>query len=76
MLAQGAGIIETLVILLYLLGVVYLGWLGWRRTKSAADHMIAGRQVHPFIMAMSYGAAFISTSAIVGFGSVAGACSA
>lgn len=72
MLAQGAGISETLVILLYLLVVVYLGWLGWRRTKSAADYMIAGRQVHPFIMAMSYGATFISTSAIVGFGGVAG----
>ncbi|MBN1815815.1 MAG: sodium:solute symporter family protein [Sedimentisphaerales bacterium] len=72
MLAQGVGIVETIVVLLYLLIVVYLGYLGWRRTKSAADYMIAGRQIHPFVMAMSYGATFISTSAIVGFGGVAG----
>jgi SSS family solute:Na+ symporter len=34
--------------------------------------MVAGRRIHPFIMAMSYGATFISTSAIIGFGGVAG----
>jgi SSS family solute:Na+ symporter len=34
--------------------------------------MVAGRATHPFIMALSYGATFISTAAIVGFGGVAG----
>ncbi|MDD4817532.1 MAG: sodium:solute symporter family protein [Victivallaceae bacterium] len=48
-----------------------LSYLGYRRTRSANDYMLAGREIHPFIMAMSYGAAFISTSAIVGFGGVA-----
>ena len=72
MLAQGVGIFDTIVVLLYLLVVVYLGWLGWHRTKTAADYLIAGRKVHPFVMAMSYGATFISTSAIVGFGGAAG----
>lgn len=33
--------------------------------------MVAGRKIHPYIMAMSYGATFISTSAIVGFGGTA-----
>jgi SSS family solute:Na+ symporter len=72
MLAQGLGPFEIVVVVLYLLVIGYLGWLGWRRTKTAADYMIAGRKVHPFIMALSYGATFISTSAIVGFGGVAG----
>ncbi len=72
MLAQAVGVAEILVVLLYLFLVVFLGWLGWRRTKSAADYLIAGREIHPFVMAMSYGATFISTSAIVGFGGVAG----
>ncbi|MBN1345033.1 MAG: sodium:solute symporter family protein [Phycisphaerae bacterium] len=72
MLAQAVGPIEALVIILYLLVVAYLGWLGYRQTKTATDYMIAGRKVHPFVMAMSYGATFISTSAIVGFGGVAG----
>lgn len=71
MLAQ-VGLAETLVVLAYLLVTFYLGYLGFKRTKSAADYLIAGREVHPFVMAMSYGATFISTSAIVGFGGVAG----
>ena len=71
MLAQTVGVVEILVVLLYLFLVVYLGWLGYSRTKTAADYLIAGRKIHPFVMAMSYGATFISTSAIVGFGGAA-----
>jgi len=72
LLAQTVGLPEVIVVILYLVMVGYLGWLGFRRTRTTADYMIAGRQVHPFVMAMSYGATFISTSAIVGFGGVAG----
>ena len=72
MLAQAVGVLDIIVVLVYLLVIVYLGLLGYMRTKSATDYLIAGREVHPFVMAMSYGATFISTSAIVGFGGVAG----
>ncbi len=72
MLAATLGITEILVILLYLFSVLYLGWLGYRKTTTATDYLVAGRQAHPFVMALSYGATFISTSAIVGFGGVAG----
>src|SRR5512140_337811 len=72
MLAQTVATSDILIILLYLLIVAYLGWLGYSRTKTATDYLVAGRKAHPFIMAMSYGATFISTSAIVGFGGVAG----
>jgi len=40
--------------------------LGYRGTKTTTDYLLAGRKAHPFIMALSYGATFISTSAIVG----------
>jgi len=63
---------DTIFVLMYLFLTFYLGWLGFRRTKSSTDYLVAGREVHPFLMAMSYGATFISTSAIVGFGGVAG----
>ena len=66
------GLGTILTVLLYLLFVGYLGYRGYRDTKTAADYMVAGRNVHPFVMALSYGATFISTSAIVGFGGVAG----
>ncbi|MDF2572244.1 MAG: opuE 1 [Sporomusa sp.] len=63
--------------MLYVMLVVYLGltaflgYLGFKHTKSAKDYMIAGGNVHPVLMALAYGATFISTSAIVGFGGVA-----
>ena len=62
---------ELIALMLYLGVVGYLGYLGWRRTKNVSDYMLAGRQAHPVVMALSYGATFISTSAIVGFGGAA-----
>ncbi|WP_462327568.1 sodium:solute symporter family protein [Desulfobaculum sp.] len=64
--------LKALATTLYMLVVFYLGYRGWRDTKVATDYMLAGRRMHPFVMAMSYGATFISTSAIIGFGGVAG----
>ena len=55
----------------YLAITIALGYLGYRRTKSAEDYLLAGRDSHPVIIALSYGATFISTSAIIGFGGVA-----
>lgn len=66
------GWIDILVVLIYLLATGYLGYLGWKGTRTASDFLLAGRGAHPVIMAVSYGATFISTSAIVGFGGVAG----
>lgn len=62
----------TSAVVLYLLAIGYLGYRGYRSTTSATDYLLAGRKTHPYIMAMSYGATFISTSAIVGFGGAAG----
>ena len=61
-----------IAVLAYLGALGFLAWLGHQRTKPASDYLIAGRQIHPYVMAMSHGATFISTSAIVGFGGVAG----
>ena len=64
-------IFENIVIILYLATLGYLGFVGYKQTKNSADYMIAGGNTHPFVMALSYGATFISTAAIVGFGGVA-----
>ncbi|MDD1747612.1 MAG: sodium:solute symporter family protein [Methanomassiliicoccales archaeon] len=55
----------------YVAITLYLAYLGWKKTKSHEDFLIAGRKVNPLIIGLSYGATFISTSAIVGFGGVA-----
>ncbi|MDK2826232.1 solute:Na+ symporter, SSS family [Methanolobus vulcani] len=62
-----------LAVLAYMMVVFYLGWVGYKQTKDNDDYMLAGRKVNPFVLAFSYGAAFISTSAIIGFGGYAGA---
>lgn len=64
-------LILIIMVILYLGLVGWLGWLGYRKTTSTLDYMVGGRNIHPYVLAMSYGATFISTSAIVGFGGVA-----
>ncbi len=64
--------IFLIVLIIYLAATIALGWLGWKQTKDAKDFLVAGRKTHPYVMAISYGATFISTSAIVGFGGQAG----
>jgi solute:Na+ symporter, SSS family len=61
----------VVVVVVYLLIIAYLGYLGYKGTKTSTDYLLAGRNSHPLIMALSYGATFISTSAIVGFGGTA-----
>jgi SSS family solute:Na+ symporter len=61
------------VILIVYLGIIaFLSYLGYRHTKSSKDYLVAGGNVHPYLMGLAYGASFISTSAIVGFGGAAG----
>lgn len=60
----------VIVVVLYVAVLAFLGYKGWKATKSTDDYMVGGRSIPPFVMALSYGAAFISTSAIVGFGGV------
>jgi len=62
-----------IIVILYMSVLAWLGYLGYRRTKSASDYLLGGREINPVIMALSYGATFISASAIVGFGGVAAA---
>jgi solute:Na+ symporter, SSS family len=57
--------------IIYAVVMVYLGYLGWKKTKSGEDYLIAGKNVKSWIIGLSYGSTFISTSAIVGFGGYA-----
>jgi solute:Na+ symporter, SSS family len=61
----------AVVTVIYIIATMYLGYLGYKRTKGAEDYLVAGRCSHPVIIALSYGATFISTAAIIGFGGAA-----
>lgn len=60
------------VFVIYFVMVILVGYLAYKRTHSSEDFLVAGRETNPYIMALSYGATFISTAAIVGFGGIAG----
>jgi len=65
----------TSVIIALIVYVIVMGTLaviGFRKTKNTGDYLLAGKKIHPLVMALSYGATFISTSAIIGFGGAAG----
>ncbi|MFY9800902.1 MAG: sodium:solute symporter family protein [Methanoregula sp.] len=64
-------ITTTVFVLLYIGITLVIGYMGYRQTKNSDDYLVAGRNSHPIVIALSYGATFISTSAIVGFGGVA-----
>jgi SSS family solute:Na+ symporter len=55
----------------YIAITLFLAYYGWKKTKSSEDFLLAGKNVSPWIIGLSYGSTFISTSAIVGFGGVA-----
>ncbi|PKM72020.1 MAG: sodium:solute symporter [Firmicutes bacterium HGW-Firmicutes-16] len=63
-------IIVSLIV--YVLVLSLFSYIGFKKTKTTSDYLLAGRDMHPIVMALSYGATFISTSAIVGFGGAAG----
>ena len=65
-------LVKILIVLVYLGIVSFLGYLGYKQTRSHKDYYVGGRKIHPVVMALSYGATFISTSAIIGFGGLAG----
>ena len=60
-----------LIVMIYFLSIAFLGYLGYKKTHSSKDFLIGGGDMNPIVMALSYGATFISASAIVGFGGVA-----
>ena len=62
----------VVVALGYLALTIALGVYGYRKTLRNEDFMVGGRKINPVILALSYGATFLSTAAIIGFGGVSG----
>jgi len=54
LLAQSVAFVDTITTLICLLLVVYVGWVGFTRTKSAADYA-KWPLVGPIIMALLLG---------------------
>jgi len=48
----------------------FIGYLGYKKTKTAEDYYVAGRKMGPIVIAFSYGATFISAVALIGFSGI------
>lgn len=60
------GIVQIAMAVIYLLIIVGVGLFMSRKVKSSDDFWVGGRSVGPIATAVSYCAAYVSTSAIIG----------
>lgn len=61
-------LVYALVLIAYLLVLVLVGLITGRRTKSVEDFYLGGRQIGPWVTALSFVAAYFSSVVIVGGG--------
>ena len=55
----------------FLCVTIYLAWYGYKSTKQNDQFLLGKNKSNPLLIALSYGATFLSASAIVGFGGMA-----
>ena len=53
---------------LFVIATLALGWYGYRNTKNNEEYLLGRNKTNPVIIALSYGATFLSASAVIGFG--------
>jgi SSS family solute:Na+ symporter len=61
-------LVYALVLIAYLLVLIVVGLITGRRTKSVEDFYLGGRQIGPWVTALSFVAAYFSSVVIVGGG--------
>ncbi len=60
--------ISWVVLVVYILAMLYIGYWSWKKTKTLEDYYIAGRQLGPWIIAFSFFGTYFSTAAFLGGG--------
>lgn len=54
--------------IVFTIATLALGWYGYRQTKDGDAYLLGNRRTSPVVIALSYGATFLSASAVIGFG--------
>ncbi len=57
-----------IMLVIFLTITILLGIYGYRHTKNNKEYLIGKGKTNPVVLALSYGATFLSASAIIGFG--------
>ena len=53
-------VFKLVALAVYFAGMIGIGLYAFRRTKGGEDYMLGGRQLHPFVAALSAGASDMS----------------
>ena len=56
------------VMIIFVAITIALGYYGYKNTKTNQEYLLGRHKTNSVIIALSYGATFLSTSAIIGFG--------
>ena len=59
--------LKLLVLALYVAAMLYLGYVGMRRTKTVGDFFLGGRAIGPWMSAFAYGTTYFSAVLFVGY---------
>ena len=59
--------IRILVLTAYAVMIVFIGWLGMKRTRNFSDFFLGGGNVGPWMSAFTYGTAYFSAVLFIGF---------
>ena len=69
MMADGVSIpIFTVMLVIFAAVTIFLGLYGYRNTKNNSEFLLGRNKTNPLIIGLSYGATFLSASAVIGFG--------
>lgn len=56
------------MVAIFVAAVLALGWFGYKNSKNNTEFLLGRSKTGPLIIALSYGATFLSASAVIGFG--------
>lgn len=69
MASEGIDItVFSVMALIFIIATLGLGWYGYKNTKDNDAYLLGRKKTNPMIIALSYGATFLSASAVIGFG--------
>ena len=58
----------SVLTILFVIVTLALGWYGYKNTKNNDEYLLGRNKTNALIIALSYGATFLSASAVIGFG--------
>ena len=59
--------VKLAVLVLYVAAMLYLGYVGMRRTRTVGDFFLGGRTIGPWMSAFAYGTTYFSAVLFVGY---------